>query len=135
MSQQVIPDYEKYPDIQTLEERKSLRIKPADKITLHSGEGIQGFFRMGTGEIFLSTFLHTVSWVLSHELIHKILYEELPKEDNPLKSTIMWDIIAKDIEEYLFDMEYNKWLGKNYSEAIKKYGSEENYLKIIGVIK
>jgi len=132
MSQQVIPG-KKYPDIQTLEERKSLRIKPADKVTLHSGEGIQGFFRMGTGEIFLSTFFHSVSWVISHELIHKILYEELPKEDNPLKSTIMWDIIAKDIEEYLFNMEYDKWLGKNYQEAIKEYGSEEKYLKTIGV--
>lgn len=127
MTQQVIPGKREYPKVMTPEERKELRIAPAEPSGF--GGGIQGYFRPGTGEIYLGTFEFTTIQVLIHEIIHKVIYET----ENTFKSTFQWDNIAREIETDFFNMDFNKWMGDNYKEAVKHFGSEEAYLKFIGV--
>ena len=131
MPQYVFPKKAYMPEVQTKEERLRLKIHPKEK-NQYTGWGVQGYFRPATGDIFLGTFEDVTEEVLWHEQMHKILYELLDLE-NPFKVTVQWDNISKDLEKFLFGMDFDKWIHYNYQEAVKAFGSEEAYLKFIGV--
>jgi hypothetical protein len=119
MVQQVIPN-KKYPELITKEVLNSLRIHTGTGDNI--GKDIQGLYRPGTGEIFLSTTEKTVPRVLWHEQMHKLLNETLGLEEH-IKTTIQWDNIANSLEEFLFPAQKPDIDFINYPELVKLKGT------------
>lgn len=94
-----------------------LSIKPLIMRDTHC----HGAYCIETGEIFIGTFEELTPNLLWHEMMHKILAEDIAwqtEEDKKrrigvIKATIQFDNIANELEYYLFGIGVDAY-GRNY---------------------